>query len=1421
MKTTQQFSELSSLFDIFNKEKAFTNPNTSDEDRHIKLYSYFHKFIDQNVIYIKKDKNGTQILNQKLSWELIQQYLKDIYHYDLNLSKFKDSVLRDTFKKCRDKRTATGDGKPVYYNFTKKDKAEYVLNIFKTYIPNFNFLNNLKVTKNSGDHKGYSFSLSESDDWAFRNSEPFAPFELLFDQFKTICPKPENNLETYQKIHSFFYKEINSDRITDKNEILTITWNLIQEKLLENYGFQFNYNQFKTDLLVDITNKKILDPTPQYSNIYYNFSNKEEAKRCLSIIQMNLADSTEKDNIMKTKVNKINPHIKIPGKTHTFFLNSLQKSNIENIINIHNTFIKPTAKENIKPDPENKAAQNEMPGMDKSKSHSLFFSMQSVNYIDTLLNEKDSFPKSNNKIGQLSKRAISSTVLFTGPKGSNIRSRTYKGNIGIVLNPFEINITQGDIHASNSFGRIVEENEKNKAEAHTIPADSKMYKLTSKHSAKVGYLRSDKGDYVRHTFVTNLARKDPNDSSVYHAQGSADNFAAAIQNIYIEHSSEEHKKKVAEGKKKNKGYVIGYQDMKLNEGITYQKGNTNPVAGIFITEAPSQADAKKLATLLNTHNNIRLYIYDSDAGEYVARSLDNEKAITYLNSLTEDPWHNRLLHSKSFMEAELFAGFSKDNHQPTFLPPLYKSEPITKAMLGKIYNYLKNLNSTYMHKIDEAKTSEERCKLAMRLLRDELKTNIAVIGTNGDNGYFIQYKNDSIFETFLDKNIKGVEKEATPAQPVKTEAQLEDELFKAINNKDLKSVENKIKANPWLLGRSNNPNKLTPLNHIISMAPKPPSTKYVPIPDNNEWLELAKQILTDYPNYYSLAAQDISGNTILHRAAYRGYKTIVDQIVEIAQKNGSLKKLLEITNYTYGSDVNGETPLKNDQYGVLARALASQPKQPAPPSKQQPQPVSVNAATNKPSVINQAQHTQPQKTDSPQPITSTAAPKPITSNTPPQPAAVNQAQQAQPQKPAPSQPIMSTPSPQPATIDQGQKPTSNVLDQPPKLFSPKELRQLYFYIKLNDKITQENKNKLNTLSSKDRFEHAMKILGINVQFNSFNENQGLFATATNAEFKTLSKCIEDGKIITELFDAFKEGNLNKISHKIAKHPFLLKAQDEKGFTPLQHMIDLIAKTSDKNMKTALLELFQNCLANYKDRYNLLSQDNNGNTLLHHAASNAQLDTKNMTIVMESIKNVAKHTNLHTIINNQGHTADQLFAKELPLPKQHVLNRIQSIMSAITQNIENEKRYHYRSSLFSQKDTPYAKATYVKDAFKTCNKECTEKNYDAAIQSFKVFIICCMENKEGNDWHNSKKTKTGEEIIELLNGNNNGKSASAKKDLIVALIGQNNIQEIKYEHLASALFKSPAFDIASKDFINKNKTVKPLTLNQWAPPKNNK
>ena len=241
-----------------------------------------------------------------------------------------------------------------------------------------------------------------------------------------------------------------------------------------------------------------------------------------------------------------------------------------------------------------------------NQSNFLLFSMHGLQGINHYLKN---FPKD--------KTAVSATLLYSGAAGYNVPVQTFEAETrytGFVIDPKKIDMPQADKIAYKSQGYVAKEFKKNNT---SINGE----KYTSKYPNKAGYLRPM-------GYATNLARHERRQQgeSTYHDVGSAKTFGGNIWHKFFKWTAPSHQHQPPD---KNNA-------MRLNEALVFQKGDVNPITGLFLTKTPDRAMANGLKEILHDNPTLKLYLYDIDAKENIVRWLDNGEAQKYLGQRNLD-----------------------------------------------------------------------------------------------------------------------------------------------------------------------------------------------------------------------------------------------------------------------------------------------------------------------------------------------------------------------------------------------------------------------------------------------------------------------------------------------------------------------------------------------------------------------------------------------------------------------------------------------------------------------------------------------------------------------------------------------------------------------------------------------------------------
>jgi hypothetical protein len=115
-----------------------------------------------------------------------------------------------------------------------------------------------------------------------------------------------------------------------------------------------------------------------------------------------------------------------------------------------------------------------------------------------------------------------------------------------------------------------------------------------------------------------------------------------------------------------------------------------------------------------------------------------------------------------------------------------------------------------------------------------------------------------------------------------------------------------------------------------------------------------------------------------------------------------------------------------------------------------------------------------------------------------------------------------------------------------------------------------------------------------------------------------------------------------------------------------------------------------------------------------------------------------------------------------------------------------------------------KERYINTAYDDFITSINNDAFNITVKKFKVYLICCMQNKNGNGFLNFKTTKTGNEALAFLNMDFN--NLNAKNELLSLIMGNNKeISKISYKQLAHQLATDRDAAISAKNLIfNKSK-----------------
>lgn len=188
-------------------------------------------------------------------------------------------------------------------------------------------------------------------------------------------------------------------------------------------------------------------------------------------------------------------------------------------------------------------------------------------------------------------KAVSSTVLWSGVTGCNTPIRLFAYiKIGIVLNPYLTYVPQADVHADGSYGEVVQE----VLQADANPVSSLPYeqRVRTKSANKIGYLRKPWVFTINYARYSHRRTTYPIQPDHYADIGSASIFAKYIWRKWY------NPKKLKRGDALPSDH--GKYPMSLNEAITFQKGEVNPIAGLFISNESSQTDIDTIIAILKS-----------------------------------------------------------------------------------------------------------------------------------------------------------------------------------------------------------------------------------------------------------------------------------------------------------------------------------------------------------------------------------------------------------------------------------------------------------------------------------------------------------------------------------------------------------------------------------------------------------------------------------------------------------------------------------------------------------------------------------------------------------------------------------------------------------------------------------------------------
>jgi hypothetical protein len=250
------------------------------------------------------------------------------------------------------------------------------------------------------------------------------------------------------------------------------------------------------------------------------------------------------------------------------------------------------------------------------ESNYLLISMQSIKEIKSNLKK---FPSSTGIDGCVG------TLLWSGIKGNNIpvtlnpdRSLNQFG-IGVVLNPEQLKIPQGDLSCATSDGQLQVEVFKKDAITRNIFGVDPC--VTRNKSKRGYYQKTIFGD----SYTTNLAKyeKKPDQAGVSNDEGTPSVLAGNIWRKYFNNKRNHHRN------------ADNVEIMHQNRALCFRKEKQNPIVGFVITQYIDKNTAQVLKRKLEENPLLNLYFYDVTAKEHIVRYFDNTKAKAYFDNIIQ------------------------------------------------------------------------------------------------------------------------------------------------------------------------------------------------------------------------------------------------------------------------------------------------------------------------------------------------------------------------------------------------------------------------------------------------------------------------------------------------------------------------------------------------------------------------------------------------------------------------------------------------------------------------------------------------------------------------------------------------------------------------------------------------------------------
>jgi len=251
--------------------------------------------------------------------------------------------------------------------------------------------------------------------------------------------------------------------------------------------------------------------------------------------------------------------------------------------------------------------------------------------------------------GKVTYGAISATMVVSGKEGKSVPVSLAGGTqFGLVFSPEKVNVPHADFVGYHSHGQISEKEEQKAGFKYYDYVGDKQ--LDSKYSEKRGTPRfNDRGDFI--DFAANYAKYD----GATKKTSKEASLGIMMKNLWRRYHQEPKKYDdghVQEGRHGGKGV------MTHNELMVFQKGDENPVEGLFIDVSNGNLNDDQVRIVLDAlkkNPHLKLYVYDRNQKDHIVRVCSSndggallEKGIDYVNSRTYVPGLNTLVHDRTF-----------------------------------------------------------------------------------------------------------------------------------------------------------------------------------------------------------------------------------------------------------------------------------------------------------------------------------------------------------------------------------------------------------------------------------------------------------------------------------------------------------------------------------------------------------------------------------------------------------------------------------------------------------------------------------------------------------------------------------------------------------------------------------------------------